>query len=77
MNEADFEDESFSPDTSNLEGAVGYTLPKEEFIPEWSDPREEESEDHELSEIRRRRVQRFSSTNLKDMDKEEETSTDK
>ncbi|KAL5008820.1 hypothetical protein ScPMuIL_014401 [Solemya velum] len=47
---------------SELDGAVGYTPPKEEFIPEWDDPRNEEHQD-ELHKIRHRRLQRFSEDN--------------
>ena len=46
---------------SDLEGAVGYTPQKEETIPEWHNPREEEPENDELHELRRRRLERFSS----------------
>ncbi|KAK3093274.1 hypothetical protein FSP39_013536 [Pinctada imbricata] len=45
-------------DLSGLEGATGYTPPKEEIIPEWDDPEKEEHEDS-MHEIRRRRIQKF------------------
>ena len=48
------------PDYSDLEGAVGYSEPNVEFIPEWTDPRNEEETD-EMHEMRRRRLARFSS----------------
>lgn len=41
-----------------LEGATGFTPPKEEVIPDWEDPNKEEHED-EMHEIRRRRLQKF------------------
>ncbi|XP_048736312.1 E3 ubiquitin-protein ligase synoviolin-like [Ostrea edulis] len=41
-----------------LEGATGYTPPKEEEIPQWEDPSKEEHED-EMHEVRRRRLQKF------------------
>ncbi|KAK7493457.1 hypothetical protein BaRGS_00015357 [Batillaria attramentaria] len=44
---------------SGLEGATGFTAPREMEVPEWEDPREEEHED-EMHEVRRRRLQRFS-----------------
>lgn len=44
-----------------MEGAVGYTAPREELIPDWLDGQEAELEDHnELNEIRRRRLERLS-----------------
>nr|KAG5704224.1 hypothetical protein BaRGS_012512 [Batillaria attramentaria] len=46
-------------DFSGLEGATGFTAPREMEVPEWEDPREEEHED-EMHEVRRRRLQRFS-----------------
>ena len=51
----------FSLDLSGLEGAVGYTPPPDEQpIPKWQDPQEEEISD-EMSEVRKRRLERFSS----------------
>ena len=50
----------FPTDYSGLEGAVGYSEPKVEYIPEWTDPRNEEETD-EMHEMRRRRLARFSS----------------
>ncbi|KAK6182295.1 hypothetical protein SNE40_010009 [Patella caerulea] len=47
-------------DLSNL-GATGFTVTKEEIIPEWHDPRKEEEEE-DLHEVRKRRLQKFSST---------------
>ena len=44
------------------EGAVG-GVPIVENIPEWTDPREDVVESTELSEVRRRRLERFSSQN--------------
>ncbi|XP_022330596.2 E3 ubiquitin-protein ligase synoviolin-like [Crassostrea virginica] len=41
-----------------LEGATGFTPPKDEVMPEWNDPAREEHED-EMHEIRRRRLQKF------------------
>lgn len=46
-------------DFSDLQGATGYTPQKEEMIPEWIDPTQEEHED-EQHEVRRRRLQKFS-----------------
>lgn len=44
-----------------MEGAVGYTAPREELIPDWLNGQEAELEDHnELNEIRRRRLERLS-----------------
>lgn len=54
-------DNSFT-DLTSLEGAAGYTPPKEEMIPEWEDPTKEEHKD-EADEIRRRRLERFLSEN--------------
>lgn len=48
----------FSADYEGLEGATGFTPPKEEVIPDWEDPTKEEHED-EMHEIRRRRLQKF------------------
>jgi hypothetical protein len=45
-------------DFDGLEGATGYTPPKEEEIPQWEDPSKEEHED-EMHEVRRRRLQKF------------------
>ncbi|XP_061165270.1 E3 ubiquitin-protein ligase synoviolin-like [Saccostrea echinata] len=42
----------------DLEGATGYSPPKEEEMPEWEDPAKEEFAD-EMHEIRRRRLQKF------------------
>jgi len=56
------------------EGATGYTPPKEELIPRWEDldntaaAADDDDDDGEIGQIRRRRLQRFSSTNLKSMD---------
>ena len=52
-----------APDYSGLEGAVGFTPPTEDSIPEWDDPREEQHED-ELHEVRKRRLQKFSSESI-------------
>ena len=49
-------------DLTSLEGAMGYTPPKEEMIPEWEDPSKEEHRD-EADEVRRRRLERFLSDN--------------
>lgn len=48
----------FAADYDGLEGATGFTPPKEEVIPDWEDPAKEEHED-EMHEIRRRRLQKF------------------
>lgn len=45
-------------DYDGLEGATGFTPPKDEVMPEWNDPAREEHED-EMHEIRRRRLQKF------------------
>ena len=45
-------------DLTSIEGAAGYTPPKEEMIPEWEDPSKEEHRD-EADEVRRRRLERF------------------
>ncbi|XP_062579545.1 E3 ubiquitin-protein ligase synoviolin-like [Saccostrea cucullata] len=42
----------------DLDGATGYTPPKEEEMPEWEDLAKEEFTD-EMHEIRRRRLQKF------------------
>ncbi|XP_041351997.1 E3 ubiquitin-protein ligase synoviolin B-like isoform X2 [Gigantopelta aegis] len=47
----------------NIEGAVGFTAPTEDSIPEWEDPREEQHED-ELHEVRKRRLQKFTSESI-------------
>lgn len=49
----------FLLDFSNLEGATGYSPPKDEMIPEWTDPSEDTRLD-ELHEVRKRRLQKFS-----------------
>jgi E3 ubiquitin-protein ligase synoviolin len=55
--------------TAEPEGATGYSPPKEEKVPQWEDLDNSAAEDDsEIGEIRRRRLQRFSSTNLKSMD---------
>ena len=54
-------------DLTSLEGAAGYTPPKEEMIPEWEDPTKEEHKD-EADEIRRRRLERFLSENNSETD---------
>ena len=46
----------FTADLNGLEGAVGFSAPKVENIPDWS--QEEESED--INEMRQRRLKRFS-----------------
>ncbi|XP_071079324.1 E3 ubiquitin-protein ligase synoviolin A-like [Haliotis cracherodii] len=46
-------------DYSDLEGAIGYTPPTEEDIPQWVDPAQEEHGD-ELHEVRKRRLKKFS-----------------
>ncbi|KAK3594629.1 hypothetical protein CHS0354_013254 [Potamilus streckersoni] len=48
-------------DLTELEGATGYTSPKEEMIPAWNDPKDEEHSD-EMDEVRRRRLHHFSSS---------------
>lgn len=53
---------------SESEGATGYTPPDEAKIPWESTDRSADDDNSELGEIRRRRLQRFSSTNLKNMD---------
>lgn len=45
-------------DLNSLEGATGYSPPKEELIPEWDDPTKEEHGD-EMDEVRRRRLEKF------------------
>ena len=55
---------------SGLEGAVGYTPPPEEKIPDWALQEQQPEENDELNEIRRRRVQRFSNSNLQAIEKE-------
>ena len=58
--------------SSDLEGATGYTPPPDEPIPEWVNERlEDQEESNELHEIRRRRVERFSSTNLQALDSDD------
>lgn len=52
-----------SIDLSSLEGAAGYSPPKEELIPEWEDPAKEEHGD-EMDEVRRRRLEKFLSDNI-------------
>lgn len=47
-----------SIDLSSLEGAAGFSSPKEELIPEWNDPSKEEHGD-EMDEVRRRRLEKF------------------
>lgn len=49
---------------SEVEGASGYTPPKEEMIPAWVDPHEESHMD-DLHEVRRRRLQKFSQSETK------------
>ena len=51
-------------DPAEPEGAAGYTPPSlgEEFIPEWQ-PSSADGEDEEMREVRRRRLQKFSSQN--------------
>lgn len=51
-----------SIDLSSLEGATGYSPPKEELIPEWEDPAKEEHGD-EMDEVRRRRLEKFLTEN--------------
>ncbi|XP_067681228.1 E3 ubiquitin-protein ligase synoviolin-like isoform X1 [Haliotis asinina] len=46
-------------DYSDLEGAIGYTPPTVEDIPQWVDPTQEEHGD-ELHEVRKRRLKKFS-----------------
>ena len=57
-------------DVSGLEGAVGYTPPPEEKIPDWALQDQQPEENQELNEIRRRRLQRFSNTNSQPTDEE-------
>lgn len=54
-------------DFSGLEGATGFSGPKEMDLPAWEDPREDEHED-ELHEVRRRRLERFSQEGKKKED---------
>lgn len=42
-----------------MEGAAGITVPREETIPQWDNPREEQQED-DMHEVRKRRIQHFS-----------------
>ncbi|XP_064600380.1 E3 ubiquitin-protein ligase synoviolin A-like [Liolophura sinensis] len=49
---------------SEVKGASGYTPPKEEMIPAWVDPHEENHVD-DLHEVRRRRLQKFSQSETK------------
>ena len=64
-------------DLTSLEGAVGFSLPTEEHTPKWMDVTEEKNDDDdsELSKVRRRRLEHFSSTNLEEMAKEKEDET--
>ncbi len=55
---------------SALEGAVGYTPPPDEIMPEWKGNEPEEESD-ELHEIRRRRLQKFSTGQAATQDKPE------
>ena len=52
------------------EGATGYTPPEEDRVPVWEDVDNmaADDDDGELGQIRRRRLERFSSTNLKSRD---------
>ena len=45
-------------ETSEVEGASGFTPEVEELIPKWDDPRTEEYTD-EMIEVRRRRLEKF------------------
>jgi hypothetical protein len=64
-------------ETSEPEGASGFTPEVEEYIPKWDDPRTEEYTD-EMVEVRRRRLEKFlsdtktSENNLTDTDKKSE-----
>ncbi|OWF45465.1 E3 ubiquitin-protein ligase synoviolin B-like [Mizuhopecten yessoensis] len=49
-------------DFSGLEGATGFSPAKEETIPAWEDPHEEEHND-EMHEVRKRRLQKFTQEN--------------
>lgn len=55
------------PEYSSLEGATGYTPSKDETIPKWDDPAQEEHED-EMHEVRRRRLERFNQENINNKD---------
>ncbi|XP_033730673.1 E3 ubiquitin-protein ligase synoviolin B-like [Pecten maximus] len=49
-------------DFTGLEGATGFSPAKEETIPSWEDPHEEEHND-EMHEVRKRRLQKFTQEN--------------
>lgn len=49
-------------DFTGLEGATGFSPAKEEIIPSWEDPHEEEHND-EMHEVRKRRLQKFTQEN--------------
>ena len=52
-------------DQPEAEGAVGYTAPSaadsEGYIPEWQSSQGDDDTQDEMSEVRRRRLQKFSS----------------